>query len=334
MAWENSKVAANNLDDSGSVASQSVLSFWKPSAGMSAGRTLLDWSPQLKRSSYQISSPHPGTDSNAGNSTEVTDKAQAEILSQQLGVDPTQLVSWNENIRVWLTQTILRPLVSEIDQVNSSLPKHGVVDCKVGGAPLDRLKKVASLPQVEVHIPSLPALIPYLEVCHNQEYLVQRIRDLAETGALSRYKWNAGGDYRDSNGKVVDWTDKMPTDSEVIVHCLASYMDSRLPPSSHTLLHHSQQETKAFSGTHFYKHGEKPDVSVDHDVFALVQTGVKPTHYVIQVGSKQLDVGQGRNNMIHTILLLLHHVKTARAGMLGRVNLGLSGLNILWVLDQ
>ena len=69
----------------------------------------------------------------------------------------------------------------------------------------------------------------------------------------------------------------------MIVHCLASYMDSRLPASSHTLLHHSHQETKAFSGTHFYKHGEKPDVSVDHDVFALVQTGVKPTHYVIQV---------------------------------------------------
>ena len=68
-------------------------------------------------------------------------------------------------------------------------------------------------------------------MCHNQEYLVQRVRDLAATGALSRYRWDGGGDYREQ------WSDKLPTDSEVIVHCLATYMDSRLPPSSHTLLH-------------------------------------------------------------------------------------------------
>ena len=50
----------------------------------------------------------------------------------------------------------------------------------------------------------------------------------------------------------------------------------------------------------------------------------------VQVGSKQLGVGQGRNNMIHTILLLLHHVKTAWAGMLGMVILGstFSGFSI------
>jgi len=33
---------------------------------------------------------------------------QAEVLSQRLGVDPMQLVNWNENLRIWITQTILR----------------------------------------------------------------------------------------------------------------------------------------------------------------------------------------------------------------------------------
>ena len=99
-------------------------------------------------------------------------------------------------------------------------------------------------------------------------------------------------------------------------------------------VHRSQQDSKTFTGTHFFKYGDKPDLSAEKDVFALVQTGSRPTHYVFQVDSKQLDVGAGRNNMIHTVLLMMHHVKTARAGMLGRVNLGLSGLNILWVLDE
>ena len=59
-----------------------------------------------------------------------------------------ELVSWNENLRVWLTQTILKPLVSEIDRVNSTLPRLGVADVAVGSVPVDRLRKVAALPQV------------------------------------------------------------------------------------------------------------------------------------------------------------------------------------------
>jgi hypothetical protein len=49
-----------------------------------------------------------------------------------------QLVAWNENLRIWITQTILKPLVSEIDTINSYMPKHGVSDCKIGESPLDR----------------------------------------------------------------------------------------------------------------------------------------------------------------------------------------------------
>ena len=71
----------------------------------------------------------------------------------------------------------------------------------------------------------------------------------------------------------------------------------------------------------------------DKDTLALVQVGRSPTHYVVQIGGQQLDVGGGRNNMVHSLLLFLHTVKGERGGMLGRVNLGLSGLNILWVLD-
>lgn len=43
---------------------------------------------------------------------------------------------------------------------------------------------------------------------------------------------------------------------------------------------------------------------------------------------------QGRNNLFHTLLLFLYTVKTRDHGMLGRVNAGSSGINILWVIDS
>ena len=46
-----------------------------------------------------------------------------------------------------------------------------------------------------------------------------------------------------------------------------------------------------------------------------------------------ISVQQGRNNLFHTLLLFLHLVNTKEHGMLGRVNLGPSGVNLLWVIQ-
>ena len=88
----------------------------------------------------------------------------------------------------------------------------------------------------------------------------------------------------------------------------------------------------SFTGRHFVKYGDKLRKE-DKNCLAILQTSKSPIHYVVQVGDKQLDVGAGRNNMIHSILLFLHTIKMEKSGMLGRVNFGLSGLNMLWVLD-
>ena len=98
------------------------------------------------------------------------------------------LVTWNENLRVWLTQTIFKPQVSEIDRVNTTLPRLGVSDVTVGSVPVDRLRKVSALPQVSANLSSLGSLLPYLEVTGDQVYLVERLRQLAATGAMSRYE--------------------------------------------------------------------------------------------------------------------------------------------------
>ena len=123
-------------------------------------------------SEYLLSTPATKTSSSSTDSP--ADKAKTEVLSQRLGVDPMRLVTWNENLRIWITQTILRPLVSEVENINTNLPKQGVSDAKIGESPVDRLRKVSSLPQVAANLPTLPALIPFLEVSPDQEYIINR----------------------------------------------------------------------------------------------------------------------------------------------------------------
>ena len=59
------------------------------------------------------------------------------------------------------------------------------------------------------------------------------------------------------------------------------------------------------------------------------------TYFVfrLQQLASQLDVVAGKNNLAHIVLLFLHRLREDRLGMLGRVNLGLSRLNLPWILD-
>ena len=77
--------------------------------------------------------------------------------------------------------------------------------------------------QVAQSVPHLTALLPYLEVSSDQPYLLSRVRLLAKTGALSLFRWNGGGD---------GWSDRLPSDAELLVHCLACYFDARLLTSA------------------------------------------------------------------------------------------------------
>ena len=103
---------------------------------------------------YQLSVPSPPTPSSPGGAEKesASDKTKASVLSQRLGIDPLDLVGWNENLRVWLTQTVLRPLVKEIDSANAALPKQGVADCQIGQVAVERLRKVAALPQAMLQL--------------------------------------------------------------------------------------------------------------------------------------------------------------------------------------
>jgi hypothetical protein len=49
--------------------------------------------------------------------------------------------------------------------------------------------------------------------------------------------------------------------------------------------------------------------------------------------SNAFNFFSGRNNLFHTLILFLHYIKNKEGGVLGRINFGVSGINILWVID-
>ena len=49
--------------------------------------------------------------------------------------------------------------------------------------------------------------------------------------------------------------------------------------------------------------------------------------------SKTFQVSKGRNNLFHTLILLLYYLREEQHGMLGPVNLGPTGLNMIWIIS-
>ena len=115
-------------------------------------------------------------------------------------------------------------MVSEIESVNKKLVACGLSDCLIGYVGVERLRKCVTLPQFRDHLTELNNLLSFLSITTHQEYLVQRLKELSQGGALSEFKWNGGGRFKGN-----EWTDKLPTDSELIMGFFAAYMDSRLP---------------------------------------------------------------------------------------------------------
>ncbi|NWW54863.1 TM209 protein, partial [Pedionomus torquatus] len=59
-------------------------------------------------------------------------------------------------------------------------------------------------------IPTLNTIVQYLDLTPNQEYLVERIKELSQGGCMSSFRWNRGGDFKGRK-----WDTDLPTDSSV-----------------------------------------------------------------------------------------------------------------------
>ncbi|XP_054278113.1 transmembrane protein 209-like isoform X2 [Macrosteles quadrilineatus] len=285
-----------------------------------ASRTTTEVSPLLRRCTYQMSISPAQTQSGVGTGDETGSPSsyQHADVWRRTKINPTVLTEWTANLRMWISQTILGRLVSEMKQVDAALHAQGLVDVTVGMVGLERLKKTAQIPQVVLNVPSLARLVPFLEISQNQEYVVSRIKELARGGCMSEYHWSSGGMWE---GK--EWTPALPTDSALVLHLLATYLDCQLPQTS-------LPDTRPFSSQHLVKQPNKPHPGQ----LCIVETSSQPPNYILQTKTDTFHTPKGRNNLFFTILLFLHTVNTKDHGILGRINLGRSGVNMLWIIDD
>ena len=147
--------------------------------------------------------------------------------------------------------------------------------CLLGELSLEKLRKTCQLAPVAANIPSLVQVLPYLEVTWHQEYLVRCLNDLASGGCMSSFRSDGGS-------KRKGWDDSSPTDSAVVMHCLATYLDSQLPAPT------DRPDRRPFTGHYFVKCPEKPPVALTNPVIVEVQ--LNPPHYKLIMGSDEYEL--------------------------------------------
>ncbi|CAL1535157.1 unnamed protein product [Lymnaea stagnalis] len=286
-------------------------SFWN------YGSNPLDFTHILRRFAYQLSPRSPAAPTLNSSIDPMNNQGVGEVW-KKYGVTEDDLYIWIEKLRKWLSFTIVSRLNAEIEDVNTALQKIGCEDTQIGDVGVTTLKQLALTKGN--YIPTLNSVVPYLELSANQDYLRSRIRGKVLTGSMSAYTWNKGGNY----GK--QWSEHLPTDAALVMHLYCCYLDSRLPVQPR------YPDGKSFTSQHFVKTPDKP--GLDHkDNLQIYQSCVNPPHFQVVIGSQIYNLSKGRNNMFQAILLFMYHIKVKEGGMLGRVNLGMSGLNMLWIFD-
>ncbi|KAJ7422547.1 hypothetical protein WISP_37407 [Willisornis vidua] len=170
---------------------------------------MADHAQILRKFQYQLAcrsqAPSAHKDEADLSSKQAAEEVWARVTMNRQLLD--HMDSWTAKFRNWINDTILVPLVEEMDSVSTQLRRMGCPELQIG--------------------------------------------ELSQGGCMSSFRWNAGGDFKGRK-----WDTDLPTDSS------------------------------------------------------------------------------GRNNMFHTLLMFLYIIKTKESGMLGRVNLGLSGVNILWIFGE
>ncbi|XP_036615257.1 transmembrane protein 209 [Trichosurus vulpecula] len=316
LRGEEEKQHRVQLGSTDSTSPSSSPTFWNYS------RSMGDYAQTLKKFQYQLACRSQAPSANK-DETDLGSKQAAEEVWARVTMNRQLLEhmdSWTAKFRNWINETILVPLVQEIDSVSTQMRRMGCPELQIGEASITSLKQ-AALVKAPL-IPTLNTIVQYLDLTPNQEYLFERIKELSQGGCMSSFRWNRGGDF-----KARKWDTDLPTDSAIIMHVFCTYLDSRLPP------HPKYPDGKTFTSQHFVQTPNKPDIT-NENVFCIYQSNINPPHYELIYQRHVYSLPKDRNNMFHTLLMFLYIIKTKESGMLGRVNLGLSGVNILWIFGK
>ncbi|KAI1721380.1 transmembrane protein [Ditylenchus destructor] len=288
----------------------------------------------LKVSSDSFQSKYPdmsGADSTGGRSP-IRTECDALKIFKRYDINEYRLDEYELKLRIWICNTILRPLAQKIDEMNDILSKkYSVLHLKIGSTAPDVLQS-ALLSKSELCNTLLPFLLPYLRIHSNQNYVVHRIRELSENIALEKFKWNSGGAetiYDEKTGvtRKINWNEQLPTDSEFVWYCFSAYFDYQM--SARSLL--TSDMLRPFSSKYFLDatvDSRSMDTSMLDSFFIRLASKQPPVfEFVVHNGSEVLVPNKETGNFWVVMLLLIAHVfrhdKHARIG-----NLSLSAISL------
>ncbi|KAH8398818.1 hypothetical protein KR222_007962 [Zaprionus bogoriensis] len=285
----------------------------------------------LKRTIYQLAPAPVASTENAPTIEEFGivhfKDSNSEVIKR---ISTVKLSQYLSNLRYWISTTILQRLVKQIDHMDDIFRQRGLGDIKIGAVGLERLRKMAENQQfVQSYAPMLPLLMPFLDTFNNQEYLVQRIRELAQGSCIGDYRWNSGNAH---NGQ--EWGEHLPTDAAVLFHLFCVYLDSQLMPlpqgggrpfhSRYVLTREEKRSTKDIINAVNNK---------AHCAFLVTNNQLKPKFNFIS--EKELhNCAYDRNNLFYVIIQFLIYMRSHQESALEGVNLGKSGINIMCVIED
>lgn len=254
----------------------------------------------------------------------------AQELVERLGVEGS-MEEWTERTRQWLVEQIVWPLVRDIQEVTKAglpltKPLTQAVSTQAAAAssaPTSMWYSFQSAPQPTTTsfsqnpvVQKRQMLEKYMDVhgSPSREYIVQRVKELAEGGCMAAFRWNGGGSWQ---GKP--WTTELPTDSQILIHLFCAHMDGLLPADPRA------DKNKPFSSLYYVLAPKSPDAVPT--AAKIYQSHVHPPHFKVLEHQEVWDTFQGRNNLFHAIFLWVFAVQTRLDGFIGQVHLSETGLD-------
>uniref|UniRef100_A0A0N5B9E3 Rho-GAP domain-containing protein n=1 Tax=Strongyloides papillosus TaxID=174720 RepID=A0A0N5B9E3_STREA len=250
-------------------------------------------------------------------------------------------------LRVWIKQTILKPLLEKIDQANKELAKdYPGLHLKIGESSLETFNCLAATKPEIFKNSTLTYILPFLKVCQDQEYLMQRIKELTADHSLKSYLWKAiektspgevlrllvnnksTASQEDTKNKENTFSPpKTTNDTEILLHMFLTYMDHVL--TSNPFAAYKDVEMP-FTAIYFLRTPDEPSIiHRAHSSFYLHLDKKNPIHMrlVINGGEEIMDLGVDQNNFFRTIVLFVQHCYLYNNKMVDRISLNDKSLN-------
>lgn len=260
-----------------------------------------------------------------------------------LKIDP-YIDEWTENVRKWLSNKVLGPLVARIDAVDKAFRENNLsdLDCSNTVAPGTNNMFVnrglgPSQDQSAARLLELAQKYPNMQIVKERQklehflhfpdyscrpYIISRIGELARGGCLSAFQWNSGGPYQ---GRPFN-QDQLPTDDQLVMRLFCCFLDEMMPGENSGIY-----GSKPFTNKYYLPVDSKPDVMRSIQIRHYTK---HPAHYNLIVEKMIWDVYPKRNNVFQTLVLFTYYVKLVAGGYLGLLNLGGNSINLLSIFPQ